>query len=197
MYQHPQRALIGTIEATIRAVDEAEEELQQEPHIDIPRFTDDTSASRWVDEQVAVKKENVNERLAAMGAATAQVVQWTAVEEYDDRVGTAIATIGSNLPDVSRNVRELGTFMEHEERGDLVQATRLLCGAFSDFLTSVNPEQNEKRNKVFTAAGRVGEFSQQVINTMEPPSHTQREFDDHLVQKAKNVATSTAQLVLW
>lgn len=28
---------------------------------------------RWVDEQVTINKENVNERLAAMGAATAQV----------------------------------------------------------------------------------------------------------------------------
>ncbi|EFO84615.1 hypothetical protein CRE_03910 [Caenorhabditis remanei] len=196
MYQHPQRALIGTIEATIRAVDEAEVELEAEPQIDIPRFNDDFSQNRWMEEQKAVNKENVNERLAAMGAATAQVVQWTAVEEYDDRVGSAIATIGSNLPDVSRNVRDLGAFMETEERGDLVQATRLLCGAFGDFLTAVNPEQNERRNKVFTAAGRVGEFSQQVINKMDPPSDTQRQYDDYLVQRAKNVATSTAQLVL-
>ena len=197
MYQHPQRALIGTIEATIRAVDEAEVELEAEPQIDIPRFNDDFSQNRWMEEQKAVNKENVNERLAAMGAATAQVVQWTAVEEYDDRVGSAIATIGSNLPDVSRNVRDLGAFMETEERGDLVHATRLLCGAFGDFLTAVNPEQNERRNKVFTAAGRVGEFSQQVINKMDPPSDTQRQYDDYLVQRAKNVATSTAQLVLW
>ncbi|CAI2321160.1 unnamed protein product [Caenorhabditis sp. 36 PRJEB53466] len=196
MYQQPQRALIGTIEATIRTVNEAEVELEAEPQIDIPKFNDDLSANRWIDEQLAVNKENVNERLAAMGAATAQVVQWTAVEEYDDRVGTAIATIGSNLPDVSRNVRDMGAFMDHEERGDLVEATRLLCRSFGDFLTAVNPETGEKRNKVFTAAGRVGEFSQQVINTMEPPSTTQRQFDDHLVQKAKNVATSTAQLVL-
>ncbi|UMM10645.1 hypothetical protein L5515_000321 [Caenorhabditis briggsae] len=196
MYQHPQRALIGTIEATIRTVEQAEEELEAEPQIDIPRFNDDLSANRWMEEQKAVNKENVNERLAAMGAATAQVVQWTAVEEYDDRVGSAIATIGSNLPDVSRNVRDLGAFMEREERGDLVQATKLLCGAFGDFLTAVNPEQNERRNKVFTAAGRVGEFSQQVINSMDPPSQHQQQFDDYLVQRAKHVATSTAQLVL-
>ncbi|CAI5437479.1 unnamed protein product [Caenorhabditis angaria] len=197
MYEHPQRALIGTIEATIRAVDEAETELYAEPQIDIPRFNDDQSTNRWIDEQMAVNKENVNERLAAMGAATAQVVQWTAVqEEYDDRVGTAIATIGSNLPDVSRNVRDLSALMTRDERGDLVEATRLLCGAFGDFLTAVNPEQNEKRTVVFTAAGRVGEFSQQVINSMDQQTESQRIFDDHLVQKAKNVASSTAQLVL-
>ncbi|WKX89798.1 hypothetical protein Q1695_009001 [Nippostrongylus brasiliensis] len=196
-YEHPQRALVGTIEATIKSVAEAEEELEREPHIELPRFHDDYSKRKWVDEQVTINKENVNERLAAMGAATAQVVQWTAVqEEYDDRVGTAIATIGSNLPDVGRNVRDLAQFMPDRRRGDLVEATRKLCGAFGDFLHAVNPEHEEKRTTVLAAAGRVGDFSQQVINTMDEPTQEQSYFHDHLVQKAKNVATSTAQLVL-
>ncbi|KAL6731024.1 hypothetical protein Aduo_001938 [Ancylostoma duodenale] len=196
-YEHPQRALVGTIEATIKSVAEAEEELEREPHIELPRFHDDYSRRKWVDEQVTINKENVNERLAAMGAATAQVVQWTAVqEEYDDRVGTAIATIGSNLPDVGRNVRDLAHFMPDRRRDDLVEATRKLCGAFGDFLHAVNPEHEEKRTTVLAAAGRVGDFSQQVINTMDEPTHEQSYFHDHLVQKAKNVATSTAQLVL-
>ncbi|RCN42783.1 Talin, middle domain protein [Ancylostoma caninum] len=196
-YEHPQRALVGTIEATIKSVAEAEEELEREPHIELPRFHDDYSRRKWVDEQVTINKENVNERLAAMGAATAQVVQWTAVqEEYDDRVGTAIATIGSNLPDVGRNVRDLAHFMPERRRDDLVEATRKLCGAFGDFLHAVNPEHEEKRTTVLAAAGRVGDFSQQVINTMDEPTHEQSYFHDHLVQKAKNVATSTAQLVL-
>ncbi|KHJ97750.1 Talin, middle domain protein [Oesophagostomum dentatum] len=196
-YEHPQRALVGTIEATIKSVAEAEEELEREPHIELPRFHDDYSRRKWVDEQVTINKENVNERLAAMGAATAQVVQWTAVqEEYDDRVGTAIATIGSNLPDVGRNVRDLAQFMPDRRRDDLVEATRKLCGAFGDFLHAVNPEHEEKRTTVLAAAGRVGDFSQQVINTMDEPTTEQSYFHDNLVQKAKNVATSTAQLVL-
>ncbi|CAI4221289.1 unnamed protein product [Auanema sp. JU1783] len=196
-YEQPQRALIGTIEATIRAVDEAEEELSKEPQIDIPRFHDDLNARRWIDEQVAVNKESVNERLAAMGAATAQVVQWTAVqEEYDERVGTAIATIGSNLPDVGRNVRDLAALMEERKGGDLLEATRKLCGAFGDFLTAVNPEQQERRTTVLAAAGRVGDFSQTVINTMDEQTYEEQTFQDNLVQKAKNVATSTANLVL-
>ena len=36
-------------------------------------ISDDSAERKWVEEQVAVNKENVNERLAAMGAATAQV----------------------------------------------------------------------------------------------------------------------------
>ena len=152
---------------------------------------------RWVEEQVAVNKENVNERLAAMGAATAQVVQWTAVqEEYDDRVGTAIATIGSNLPDVGRNIRDLSYYMEERRSGDLVEAARKLCGAFGDFLHSVNPEHQEKRQTVLAAASKVGEFSQRVVNTMEEKTVEEETFHEQLVTKAKNVATSTAQLVL-
>ena len=54
----------------------------------------------------------------------------------------------------------------------------------------------EKRTTVLAAAGRVGDYSQQVINTMDEPTADQTTFHDSLVQKAKNVATSTAQLVL-
>lgn len=80
--------------------------------------------------------------------------------------------------------------------GDLVGAARRLCGAFSDFLTTVNPEHEEKRTTVLAAAGRVGDMSQAVMETMESPTQEAREFHDHLVLRAKNVATSTAQLVL-
>ncbi|CAJ0956652.1 unnamed protein product, partial [Mesorhabditis belari] len=193
--EHPQRALIGTIEASIRAVDEAEEELQKEPEIELPKFPEDPNSRRWVERQREVGKENVNERLAAMGAATAQVVQWTAVqEEYDDRVGSAIATIGGNLPEMGRDVRDLAVLLPN--RGDLIDAARRLCGAFGDFLTSVNPEHEEKRTTVLAAAGRVGEASREVITTIEEPTSQETTFHSELVQKSKTVATSTAQLVL-
>lgn len=78
----------------------------------------------------------------------------------------------------------------------MVDAARKLCGAFSDFLNTVNPEHEEKRTTVLAAAGRVGDFSQAVINTLDEPTSEVRTFHDHLVQRAKNVATSTAQLVL-
>lgn len=110
-------------------------------------------------------------------------------------MGTAIATIGSNMPDVGRGVSKLAALMP-EQRGDLVEAARRLCGAFSDFLTTVNPEHGEKRTTVLAAAGRVGDFSQQVISTIEEPTPAQASFHDGLVQRAKHVATSTAQLVL-
>ncbi|GMT28060.1 hypothetical protein PFISCL1PPCAC_19357, partial [Pristionchus fissidentatus] len=194
--ERAQRALIGTIEATIRAVEQAEEEMEKEPHIELPKFPDDPASRRIMDDQIEVGKERVNERLAAMGAATAQVVQWTAVkEEYDDRVGTAVATIGSNMPEVGRDVRDLAALMPEQRRGDLVDATRKLCGAFGDFLTAVNPEHDENRTTVLAAASRVGDYSRNVITTIEEETTIQTTFTDGLMQKAKDVASSTAQLV--
>ena len=60
------------------------------------------------------------------------------------RVGAAVSTISSNLPDVTRGVKTIAALIEEEDRGDkLLEATLKLCGAFSDFLTTVNPEHHE------------------------------------------------------
>jgi talin len=196
--ERSQRALIGTIEATIRAVEEAEEEISREPDIPLPRF-DDAQSRKWRETRVEVEKESVNDRLAAMGAATAEVVQLTAYPEEIDtpRVGSAIATIGSNLPEVGRGVRDLAAIMPDRQRaGDLIEATRRLCGAFGTFLEKVHPETEEKRPVVLSAASKVGELSHEVINTMEEPTREDRVFHDQLINRAKNVATSTAELVL-
>uniref|UniRef100_A0A914UKX2 Talin 1 n=1 Tax=Plectus sambesii TaxID=2011161 RepID=A0A914UKX2_9BILA len=192
-----QRALVGTIEASIRAVEEAEEEMERP--IELPHLGDDPASRKWRQMTLEVQKESVEDQLAAMGAATAEVVQLTAVPDEVDhtRVGAAISTISSNLPEMTKGVKTIAALMPEEERGDhLIEATRKLCGAFSDFLTAVNPIHDEKRTTVLAAAGRVGDFSQAMIQTIEEPSEEIKEFQDHLVQLAKSVATSTAQLVL-
>uniref|UniRef100_A0A0N5AYK5 FERM domain-containing protein n=1 Tax=Syphacia muris TaxID=451379 RepID=A0A0N5AYK5_9BILA len=197
-HERAQRALIGTIEASIRSVEQAQEEMEKPIEVELPKFVDDPQSRRWVETKVEVEKQKVGDQLAQMGAATAQVVQLTAVpDEIDSRVGTAIATIGSNLPEMGRGVRELAAVMPDKQRaGDLVGAARRLCGAFSDFLTTVNPEHEEKRTTVLAAAGRVGDMSQAVMDTMESPTQESKDFHGHLIHRAKNVATSTAQLVL-
>lgn len=65
-----------------------------------------------------------------MGAATAQVVQLTAVpDEIDSRVGNAIATIGSNLPEMGRGVRELAAVMPDKQRaGNIYFTPKILLG---------------------------------------------------------------------
>ena len=196
--ERSQRALIGTIEAVIRKVEEAEEEIAREPDIPLPKF-DDPHSRKWRETRVEIQKDDVNDRLAAMGAATAEVVQLTAYPDDVDSnlVGQAVATIGDNLPEVGRGVRELAGLMPDRERaGDLIEATRKLCGAFGTFLEKVHPEAEEKRPIVLSAASKVGEISHEVINTMDEPSREDRSFHDQLIHRAKNVATSTAELVL-
>ncbi|CAD5205405.1 unnamed protein product [Bursaphelenchus okinawaensis] len=191
--ERAQRALIGTIEATMRAVQEAEEEIRRPPQIDLLRF--EPSRREW---RVEVEKEAVSDRLAAMGAATAEVVQLTAIpDDTDSRVGTAIATIGSNLPEMGRGVRELAHMMpEEERRGDLIEASRRLMNAFGSFIDKVRPDQQEKRANILSAASAVGETSHDVIKTMRTETREDREYHDQLIQRARNVATNTASLVM-
>uniref|UniRef100_A0AC35TN27 FERM domain-containing protein n=1 Tax=Rhabditophanes sp. KR3021 TaxID=114890 RepID=A0AC35TN27_9BILA len=196
--ERSQRALLGTIEATKRAVEEAEEELYNPPEIKLPKF-DDPSSRRWIEEQTRTQKEGVAERISAMGAATAEVVQLTAVvDETDTRVGSAIATIGSNMPEMGRNVRELAHLMYDERRSEtLVESARNLCQSLKGFLDTVEPtSEPQSRKHVLEAASRVGEYSKQVMNTMEEQTIEHRLFQDQLVDKAKSVATSAARLVL-
>lgn len=59
-------------------------------------------------------------------------------------VGAAISTISSNLPDMTKGVRTVAALMEDEDRGnDLLDAAKRLCGAITDLLSSINPEQKE------------------------------------------------------
>lgn len=180
------------LEATFRAVEEAEEEIFKQTHIELPKFND--TSRHW---RVEIEKEAVEDRIAAMGAATAEVVQLTAVpNESDNRIGTAIATIGSNLPEMGRGVREIANLLPDKyQADDLINAARKLCGAFGNFLDKVNPQKNEKRINILSAATRVGEFSHKVINTMDK-SNTEEQTYDQLNQKARNIATSTNKLVL-
>lgn len=57
--ERAQRALIGTIEASIRAVEAAEEEMKKPVEIQIPRFNDDPASRRWIETKVEVEKQKV------------------------------------------------------------------------------------------------------------------------------------------
>lgn len=98
---------------------------------------------------------------------------------------------------MGRGVRELAAMLPDEHRaGDLIEAARKLCGAFGNFLDKVHPEKQEKRANILSAASRVGELSHDVINTINDQSQEDHLFHDQLNQRARNVATSTAKLVL-
>ncbi|VDN24157.1 unnamed protein product [Gongylonema pulchrum] len=157
--ERAQRALIGTIEASIRAVEAAEEEMEKPVQIELPRFTDDPTSRRWVETKVEVEKQKVGDQLAQMGAATAQVVQMTAVvDEVDSKVGTAIATIGSNMPEMGRGVRELAALMPDEQRrGMAFPGVYFFESGASGNVISIYFECCEKRRS-FILYSRLGFF---------------------------------------
>lgn len=68
-------------------------------------------------------------------------------------VGCAITTISSNLTEMSRGVKLLAALMEDEVGSGhkLMGAARMLAGAVSDLLRSVEPAAGEVRHPVITA----------------------------------------------
>lgn len=59
-------------------------------------------------------------------------------------VGAAITTIGSNLPEMTKDVKMIAALMDDGNMGEkLIDATRKLCNAFSDLLKAAEPESKE------------------------------------------------------
>lgn len=62
-------------------------------------------------------------------------------------VGAAITTIGSNLPEMTKDVKMIAALMDDTNNGEkLLDATRQLCTAFSDLLKAAEPESKEVNN---------------------------------------------------
>lgn len=141
----PQRALISTITQTQTRIKESEYEL--ETRAQIPELGTDASSMKWKQVTLDTRKQNVGSSIAAMNAATAQVVTLTggSQDEVDHTaVGAAITTIGSNLPEVTKDVKMIAALMEDRNMGEkLLDATRKMCFAFSDLLKAAEPESKE------------------------------------------------------
>ncbi|XP_046684218.1 talin-1 isoform X2 [Homalodisca vitripennis] len=194
----PQRALLSTITAGHQVITTIEKELISKA--EIPELGSDPASLKWKETTLDTNKQNVSSQLAAMNAATAQVVTLTSgsVDEVDHTaVGAAITTITSNLPEMSRGVRMLAALMDDEDSGDkLLDAARKLCTAFSDLLRAAEPETKEPRQSLLNAASRVGEASHRVLTTIGDEDEETREIQDTLLGLAKGVANTTAALVL-
>ncbi|CAH1114601.1 unnamed protein product [Psylliodes chrysocephalus] len=194
----PQRALISTISATQTRIKESEIELEGKAHI--PELGTDPSAKKWKQVTLDTRKQNVGSQIAAMSAATAQVVTLTSgpQDEVDHTaVGAAITTIGSNLPEMTKDVKMIAALMDDGNMGEkLLDATRKLCNAFSDLLKAAEPESKEPRQNLLNAASRVGEASTQVLATIGEDTAENKELQDMLLSLAKAVANTTAALVI-
>ncbi|KAJ9593984.1 hypothetical protein L9F63_014625, partial [Diploptera punctata] len=194
----PQRALLSTISTGHDVIITAEQQLQTKA--EIPELGSDPASLKWKETTLDTNKQNVSSQIAAMNAATAQVVTLTSgtADEVDHTaVGAAITTITSNLPEMTRGVRMIAALMEDDTSGEkLLDAARKLCTAFSDLLKAAEPETKEPRQNLLNAASRVGEASHQVLCTIGQEDEASRELQDILLGLAKVVANTTAALVL-
>ncbi|KAK4884901.1 hypothetical protein RN001_001172 [Aquatica leii] len=194
----PQRALISSISSTQSRIHESEIDLAARTQV--PELGTDPSAKKWKQVTLDTRKQNVGSQIAAMNAATAQVVTLTSgpQDEVDHTaVGAAINTIGSNLPEMTKDVKMIAALMDDSSMGEkLLEATRKLCTAFSDLLKCVEPETKEPRQNLLNAASRVGEASTQVLATIGEETEENKELQDMLLSLAKAVANTTAALVL-
>ncbi|KAL0113705.1 hypothetical protein PUN28_012676 [Cardiocondyla obscurior] len=206
----PQRALLSTITAGHEVIHIAETELITKATL--PELGSDPASLRWIEQTIDTHKQNVGSQIAAMNAATAQVVTLTSgpADDVDHTaVGAAITTIATNLPEMTKGVRMIAALMDDESSGErLLDAARKLCSAFSDLLKATEPETKEPfyitstrygqypRQNLLNAASRVGEASHQVLTTIGEEDDSNRELQDMLLALAKAVANTTAALVL-
>lgn len=141
----PQRALLSTITASHQVIETAEHELSSKAQL--PELGTDPASLKWIEQTMDTHKQNVGSQIAAMNAATAQVVTLTSgpAEDVDHTaVGAAITTIASNLPEMTKGVRMIAALLEDDSTGDrLLDAARKLCLAFSDLLKATEPETKE------------------------------------------------------
>ncbi|XP_013143136.1 PREDICTED: talin-1 isoform X2 [Papilio polytes] len=193
----PQRALLSTITGGREIIRQTEESLSR---ASLPALGHDAASVKWKQVTMDTSKQVVTSQIAAMNAATAQVVTLTSgpTEEVDHTaVGAAITTITTNLPEMTKGVQTIAALMDDTDDGDkLLDATRKLCTAFSDLLKAAEPETKEPRQNLLNAASRVGEASTSVLHTIGEETEEDKETQDILLSLAKAVANTTAALVL-
>uniref|UniRef100_A0A3P9K964 Talin 2b n=1 Tax=Oryzias latipes TaxID=8090 RepID=A0A3P9K964_ORYLA len=193
-----QQALMGTINSSMQAVQQAQADLG---HVDnLPPLGHDLASRVWVQNKVDESKHEIHSQVDAITAGTASVVNLTAGEPAETdytAVGCAITTISSNLTEMSKGVKLLAALMDDEVGSGhkLMGAARMLAGAVSDLLRSVEPAAAEPRQTVLTAAGSIGQASGDLLRHMGE-GETDEKFQDTLMNLAKAVANAAAMLVL-
>ncbi|KAM3927462.1 talin-2 isoform 1-T1 [Leptodactylus fuscus] len=193
-----QQALMGTINTSMHAVQQAHDDLSQVDNL--PPLGHDMASRVWIQNKVDESKHEIHSQVDAITAGTASVVNLTAGDPSETdytAVGCAITTISSNLTEMSKGVKLLAALMEDEVGSGekLLGAARTLAGAVSDLLTAVQPSSGEPRQTVLTAAGSIGQASGDLLRQIGESEADER-FQDVLMSLAKAVANAAAMLVL-
>ncbi|XP_055955771.1 talin-2-like isoform X4 [Patella vulgata] len=194
-----QRALLLTIEEGLSSVNAAQSQLEHKA--DLPTLGSDPASKKWREDALDVSRQKVGSQLSAMNAATAQLVTLTSgnQDEIDyTAVGSAVNQISSNLGEFSGDVKMLAALQDDSNSGNkLMDAARRLAGAFSNLLQAAQPGSSEPRLQLLSAAGKIGEASQEVMdNVGETTEDMDKAYQDTLLSLAKAVANATAALVL-
>lgn len=182
----PQKALVSRISSGQETIKTVETELMTE--ITIP----DSANSQWKESTMINEKEQMSSHIAAINAATAQIITMTSGETDYIGVEEAIQSISTNLPEMTQSVKMIAA-LSPSGGEQLLEAARKLCSAFSELLNAVQPQSNVSRQSLLNAASRVGEASRRLITEI---SDGRDESKDTLLTLAKAVANTTAALVI-
>ena len=86
---------------------------------EIPDLGEDINSLKWKEVQLDVKKQNVISACHAIGGASAAIITQTAVplEKQDlPRIGAAVQTITSNLPELSKDIKMISDAIEEKTK---------------------------------------------------------------------------------
>ncbi|XP_023248015.1 talin-2 [Copidosoma floridanum] len=194
----PQIALVSTLATAKEIIKNAETHLSCTSTI--PDTNNDLASLRWREETVDIHKQNIGSQIAAMNAATAQMLTSTTGQQDTvdyAAVESAITTITTNLPELTKGVRMIATLIKDNSSGDkLLNAARKLCWAFSDLLRATETRSKAARHSLLNAASHIGEASHEVLFNIGEEGVLKKETQDVLLSLAKTVANTTAVLVL-
>lgn len=185
----PQRALLSKISSSHETIKIVETELLEEYIIH------EGEPLQWTETTLKDNKQKISNKIAAMNAATAQIISMASGEDVNYvGVEKAINSITTNLPQVSQGVRMMAALRPDGQH--LLDATRTLCTAFTNLLNTVQPTSTTttiNRQSLLTAATRVGDASRRMITEINEQRDEAKEV---LLGLAESVATSTAILVI-
>lgn len=100
----------------------------------------------------------------------------------------------TTLPEMTKHVATMATLIEDDrDRGDLIEATRQMCKAFSDLLNAAEPIGPPQ--KLVTAAAEVAEKTKVVLSSIAEEPEWDKETADLLLALAKGVANAAAALI--
>ncbi|OQR67172.1 talin-2-like [Tropilaelaps mercedesae] len=189
LIESPQRAVIT--EAIKKSFDHLNRPIV---YVDLGK---DPGSKKWKECQLDTHKQNIQTHIAAMNAATAHVVTLASAVEVDaPAVSKAINVITTTLPEMTKHVATMATLIEDDrDRGDLIDAARQMCKAFSDLLNAAEPVGPPQPQKLVVAAAEVAEKTKAVLSSIAEEPEWDRETADLLLALAKGVANAAATLI--